>query len=134
MASLKGNRVLIIGGTSGFGLEIARQTQAEDARVMLVGRSPEHAAAAEATLGQLGTPADRLQAQAEQMAAANPLKRRHGRRSRGRLYVPDAQRFHERRNHPRRRRRQRPVARAPHPGRTTLTSPGSRSAWRRRRP
>ncbi|PJM77623.1 SDR family oxidoreductase [Bifidobacterium felsineum] len=42
MAALSGKRVLIIGGTSGFGLEIAKKALSEGADVTAIGRSPEH--------------------------------------------------------------------------------------------
>ncbi|WP_062202004.1 SDR family oxidoreductase [Demequina salsinemoris] len=38
LASLRGTRVLVIGGTSGFGLEVARKAAGAGARVVLVGR------------------------------------------------------------------------------------------------
>ncbi|MBT1176337.1 SDR family oxidoreductase [Bifidobacterium callimiconis] len=55
MASLNGSRILIIGGTSGFGLEIARRALGEGAEVTVIGRSSEHAAAAKTALGKSGT-------------------------------------------------------------------------------
>lgn len=43
-AALAGKTVLVIGGSSGFGLEVARLAQAHGARLLIVGRDPEKAA------------------------------------------------------------------------------------------
>lgn len=51
---LTGKRVLIIGGTSGFGLEVARQALAQQAQVALIGR---HQARLDAALTSLDSPA-----------------------------------------------------------------------------
>ncbi|MBW3090259.1 SDR family oxidoreductase [Bifidobacterium miconisargentati] len=59
MASLSGRHVLVIGGTSGFGLEIARQALGEGADVIAIGRSPEHLEAAKTALDTAVSSADR---------------------------------------------------------------------------
>ncbi|MFC6169820.1 SDR family oxidoreductase [Loigolactobacillus jiayinensis] len=41
MQTLQNKRVLVLGGTSGFGEEVARQALQQDAQVMIVGRDPE---------------------------------------------------------------------------------------------
>lgn len=51
MNRLNGKRALITGGTSGIGLETARQFLAEGARVAVTGTNPETIAAARAELG-----------------------------------------------------------------------------------
>ncbi len=51
MARLEGKRTLITGGTSGIGLETARQFLAEGARVIVTGNNPESLAQARAELG-----------------------------------------------------------------------------------
>ena len=40
--SLAGQTVVVIGGSSGIGLETARLARSEGAAVVLVGRDPEH--------------------------------------------------------------------------------------------
>lgn len=52
----KQQRLLIIGGTSGFGIEIARQTLAQGAQVHIIGHTPAHVADAVKQLG----PSDHL--------------------------------------------------------------------------
>ncbi|MFD1318358.1 SDR family oxidoreductase [Loigolactobacillus zhaoyuanensis] len=42
MQTLQNKRILVLGGTSGFGEAIARQALQQDAQVMIVGRDPEH--------------------------------------------------------------------------------------------
>jgi NAD(P)-dependent dehydrogenase (short-subunit alcohol dehydrogenase family) len=49
--SLEGKKVVIIGGSSGIGLEIARQARAERASVIIVGRDAVKVSNAAATLG-----------------------------------------------------------------------------------
>ena len=49
--SLKGRRVLILGGTSGMGLETARAARQTGADVAIVGRNPDKAEAARRTIG-----------------------------------------------------------------------------------
>src|SRR4030095_7617233 len=51
MNRLKGKRALITGGTSGIGLETARQFVAEGARVAITGTNPKTLEAARAELG-----------------------------------------------------------------------------------
>lgn len=52
MARLAGKRTLITGGTSGIGLETARQFLAEGARVIVTGVNPNSIAKAKAALGE----------------------------------------------------------------------------------
>lgn len=51
MSRLQGKRTLITGGTSGIGLETARQFLAEGARVIVTGVNPDSIAKAQAELG-----------------------------------------------------------------------------------
>src|SRR6187402_826805 len=51
MARLEGKRTLITGGTSGIGLETAKQFLAEGARVIVTGNNPDSLAQARAELG-----------------------------------------------------------------------------------
>src|SRR4051794_4842142 len=55
MNRLNGKRALITGGTSGIGLETARQFLAEGARVAVTGTSPAGIEAARAELGDKAT-------------------------------------------------------------------------------
>ena len=50
--SLRNATVVVVGGTSGIGLEVARSASAAEARVIAVGRSEAHARAAQETLGE----------------------------------------------------------------------------------
>lgn len=52
MNRLQGKRTLITGGTTGIGLETAKQFLAEGARVVITGRSPDTLAQAQQELGQ----------------------------------------------------------------------------------
>ncbi|GAB7524372.1 SDR family oxidoreductase [Paraburkholderia sp. 2C] len=52
MSRLQGKRALITGGTSGIGLETARQFLAEGARVVVTGNNPDRIASAQAELGK----------------------------------------------------------------------------------
>jgi short-subunit dehydrogenase len=54
---LLGQTVVVIGGTSGIGLETARRAPAEGARLILAARSPEHLEHASRELGTLSTAA-----------------------------------------------------------------------------
>jgi NAD(P)-dependent dehydrogenase (short-subunit alcohol dehydrogenase family) len=54
---LTGQAVVVIGGSSGIGLETARRARAEGAEVILTGRSAEHLAAAAADVGARDTAA-----------------------------------------------------------------------------
>src|SRR5689334_8529452 len=49
--ALANAHVVVIGGTSGIGLEVARSAAARGARVTAAGRSPERIRAAQASLG-----------------------------------------------------------------------------------
>jgi NAD(P)-dependent dehydrogenase (short-subunit alcohol dehydrogenase family) len=51
MSRLQGKRTLITGGTTGIGMETAKQFLAEDARVVITGNNPESIARAQAELG-----------------------------------------------------------------------------------
>jgi NADPH:quinone reductase-like Zn-dependent oxidoreductase len=51
MNRLQGKRTLITGGTTGIGLETARQFLAEGARVAITGTNPANLAAAQESLG-----------------------------------------------------------------------------------
>jgi NAD(P)-dependent dehydrogenase (short-subunit alcohol dehydrogenase family) len=53
--SLQNATVVVVGGTSGIGLEVARSALAVDARVMAVGRSEDHARDAQEALGGRAT-------------------------------------------------------------------------------
>jgi NAD(P)-dependent dehydrogenase (short-subunit alcohol dehydrogenase family) len=52
MAEFEGAGILVTGGTTGLGLEVARRFVAEGARVVITGRDPSLGAAAEAGLGR----------------------------------------------------------------------------------
>jgi NAD(P)-dependent dehydrogenase (short-subunit alcohol dehydrogenase family) len=58
--ALEGTDVLVIGGTSGIGHEVARQARALGARLIITGRDPDRLAAAGERLG--GARTDRLDA------------------------------------------------------------------------
>jgi NAD(P)-dependent dehydrogenase (short-subunit alcohol dehydrogenase family) len=72
MNRLQGKRALVTGGTTGIGLETARQFLAEGARVAITGSSPISVAAAKAELGGdvLGIPADAGHVASQQTVAA----------------------------------------------------------------
>lgn len=52
MNRLQGKRLLITGGTTGIGLESAKQFLAEGARVVVTGRSPDTLVQAQQELGE----------------------------------------------------------------------------------
>src|SRR5690242_17347703 len=54
---LLGQTVVVIGGSSGIGLETARRARAEGAEVILTGRDPDHLQRAAADLGALSSAA-----------------------------------------------------------------------------
>ncbi len=54
---LLGQTVVVIGGTSGIGLETARRANAEGAKLILAARNPEHLQDASRELGTLSTSA-----------------------------------------------------------------------------
>jgi NAD(P)-dependent dehydrogenase (short-subunit alcohol dehydrogenase family) len=54
---LRGQTVVVIGGSAGIGLETARQARAEGAEVILAGRDPGRLESAAAMLGATGTAA-----------------------------------------------------------------------------
>jgi len=55
MHTLNGRKLLVVGGTSGMGLETARMALEQGASVVIVGQRPEKTAAARAALSELGT-------------------------------------------------------------------------------
>jgi NAD(P)-dependent dehydrogenase (short-subunit alcohol dehydrogenase family) len=79
MARLIGKRTLITGGTSGIGLETAKQFLAEGARVIITGNHPDSIAAARAEFGSevLTLKADSASV-AEQQALAEKVKEHFG--------------------------------------------------------
>lgn len=54
MHALNGRKLLVVGGTSGMGLETARMALEQGASVVIVGQRPEKTEAARAALAQLG--------------------------------------------------------------------------------
>ena len=58
--NVDGKRIVITGGSSGIGLELARQLGAKGARLLLTGRDPEKLTAAVGQLRQAGVAADGL--------------------------------------------------------------------------
>ena len=52
---LAGQTVVVIGGSSGIGLETARRARAESANVVLTGRNPDRLERAAAELGTLSS-------------------------------------------------------------------------------
>jgi NAD(P)-dependent dehydrogenase (short-subunit alcohol dehydrogenase family) len=79
MSRLKGKRTLITGGTTGIGIETARQFLAEGARIIITGNDPERIAKAQAELGPdvLGLKADSANV-AEQKQLAEQVKDHFG--------------------------------------------------------
>lgn len=55
MGNLDGQTVIVIGGSSGIGLETARQARAEGADVIITGRDPQKLATAAAEIGARAT-------------------------------------------------------------------------------
>ncbi len=53
---LQGKTVIVIGGSSGVGLQVARQAQAEGASLVLVGRNQVKVDDAAAALGEICRP------------------------------------------------------------------------------
>ncbi|MER9406238.1 SDR family oxidoreductase [Mesorhizobium caraganae] len=51
MAPLKGQKIVVVGGSSGIGLGVAKAALQNDAEVVIVGRSPDRLKAAETALG-----------------------------------------------------------------------------------
>ncbi|CAM3054162.1 SDR family oxidoreductase [Lactiplantibacillus plajomi] len=69
--NLRQQRVLIIGGTSGFGFEVARQLLTAGAEVTIIGHTADHVATATTELATLGTVTGQaLAAQNERALAA----------------------------------------------------------------
>ena len=58
MSSLPGNTVVVIGGSSGIGLETARQAHAAGAKLIITGRNQERLDAARDQLGASAVPLD----------------------------------------------------------------------------
>jgi NAD(P)-dependent dehydrogenase (short-subunit alcohol dehydrogenase family) len=58
MSSLSGNTVVVIGGSSGIGLETARQAHAAGAKLIIAGRNQERLDAARDELGAATVPLD----------------------------------------------------------------------------
>ncbi len=79
MARLNGKRTLITGGTSGIGLETAKQFLAEGARVVVTGNNPDTIAKAKSELGAevLVLKADSASV-AEQRQLAEAVKQHYG--------------------------------------------------------
>jgi NAD(P)-dependent dehydrogenase (short-subunit alcohol dehydrogenase family) len=74
---LSGKVIVIIGGTTGLGLSAAKACVAEGARVIVVGRDPQHSAEAQDILGSNAyvISADAMQEQTAGMAIQEAVKR-----------------------------------------------------------
>jgi NAD(P)-dependent dehydrogenase (short-subunit alcohol dehydrogenase family) len=55
MTAINGQVVVVLGGSSGIGLEVAHQARTAGARVVLTGRQPERLARAAESVGAVGT-------------------------------------------------------------------------------
>ena len=87
MSSLPGNTVVVIGGSSGIGLETARQAHAAGAKLIITGRNQERLDAARDQLGASAVPLDLNDAAALQRFFAElPAPVDH----RGPVYAPIA--------------------------------------------
>src|SRR5437016_1405204 len=73
---LDGRRALVTGGTRGLGLEMARALGEAGAELVLVGRDPEHLAAARQELGPIAAGVSTLEADLESPEATERMCQR----------------------------------------------------------